>query len=335
MRTTRLSLAVWICCLCAALGAVGAPSPEEAWSIRSRLAFTGLCDASAAVTVTNDLLLVATDEDNLLRLYRAHAPGTPLRTYDLTRFLQLDKKGPEADLEAATRVGDRAFWIGSHGLNRDGKPRPNRCRFFATDLEVSGNSVSVTPVGQPCKTLLDQMLKEPRLAGLGLRDATAIKPKDEGGLNIEGLAATPEGTLLIGFRNPIPGGKALLVPLQNPNELINGNSAKFGDPILIDLQGLGVRDLLRSSSGFLVLAGPFGGGVPHRLGRWSGSGAEVEFINVSFSGYNPEAVTWLGTGEQREILVLSDDGSMPVGKKECKQLRNPAQRGFRALLIQK
>jgi hypothetical protein len=33
-----------------------------------------------------------------------------------------------------------------------------------------------------------------------------------GGLNIEGLAATPDGQLLIGFRNPLSEGKALLLP---------------------------------------------------------------------------------------------------------------------------
>ena len=31
----------------------------------------------------------------------------------------------------------------------------------------------------------------------------------EGGFNIEGLAAAPDGSLLIGLRNPIPQGRAL------------------------------------------------------------------------------------------------------------------------------
>lgn len=335
MRRFRVILTFLIAALLWSFSKEALAASNDLWRISSRAAFTGLCDASAVVSVSQDLILVATDEDNVLRLYRTKSPGAPLRTYDMTRFLQLDKKGPEADLEAATKVGNRAFWIGSHGLNRDGQPRPNRCRFFATDLKVSGEVVNVTPVGQPCKTLLAQMLRDPQLGGLGLAEATQIKPKDEDGLNIEGLAATPQGTLLIGFRNPIPGGKALLIPLQNPNDVVGGKPAQFGAPMLIDLQGLGVRDLLQGSNGFFVLAGPFGGGGPHRLGRWSGSGAEVEFTNVSFSGYNPEALAWVGGLDDRLLMVLSDDGTLAVGKKECKQLKSPAQRSFRALMLEK
>ena len=52
-------------------------------------------------------------------------------------------------------------------------------------------------------------------------------------MNIEGLCPTPEGELLIGFRNPIPGERALIVPLKNPGELIEGKPARFGDLLTI------------------------------------------------------------------------------------------------------
>ena len=33
---------------------------------------------------------------------------------------------PEADIEGATRVQDRVYWITSHGANNDGEVRPSR-----------------------------------------------------------------------------------------------------------------------------------------------------------------------------------------------------------------
>ena len=54
------------------------------------------------------------------------------------------------------------------------------------------------------------------------------------------------GKLRIGFRNPKNEDKdALLVPLLNPAEIIKkGARAKFGDPLLLNLGGLGVRDMV-------------------------------------------------------------------------------------------
>ena len=63
----------------------------------------------------------------------------------------------------------------------------------------------------------------------------------EGGFNIEGLASTPEGALLIGLRNPLRHGRALLVPLLNPDEVIEGGRARFGAPVELDLQQRGIR----------------------------------------------------------------------------------------------
>jgi hypothetical protein len=44
-------------------------------------------------------------------------------------------------------------------------------------------------------------------------------------------------------RNPIPGKRALLVPLENPEEVVDGRAAKLGTPILLPLGGLGVRNI--------------------------------------------------------------------------------------------
>lgn len=88
-----------------------------------------MCDASAAVALDNERFVVADDEGNVLRVFKRGEPE-PLSEHNLTKFL--DAKKGESDLEGAARVGDRIYWISSHGVNKNGKFEPNRQRFFAT-----------------------------------------------------------------------------------------------------------------------------------------------------------------------------------------------------------
>ena len=109
-------------------------------------------------------------------------------------------------------------------------------------------------------------------------------PKEPDALNIEGLSATAEGHLLIGFRNPVPNGKALLVPLLNPNEAIDGQSPRFGDAIQLDLGGLGIRDIEWTGQAFFIIAGSFEGGHKSKLYRWNGPGTNPELLEGKASG---------------------------------------------------
>lgn len=304
-----------------ALGARG----EEVLHLLQPASYSGMRNASAAVSVNPNLFLVANDEDNSLRLYRRDAPGDPVKRFALDSFLELSAKSPEADLEAAARIGDRIFWIGSHGRNKDGKERPNRSRFFATDLKVTGGEVAVTPVGKPCKTLLQDLLNDPRLAEFNLAAAAALAPKSAGALNIEGLAATPEGHLLIGFRSPIPGGKALLIPLLNPDEVLASRPVRFGPAIRLDLGGRGIRDIVRQGKSYLIIAGPFDSSSDFQLYRWAGGGAVPEPVRVKhLQEYNPEAIVIYPPPGGPEIQILSDDGNLAAA---------PARQTFRSVWL--
>ncbi len=183
------------------------------------LLFQGACDASAVEALDGEHMVVASDEDNVLRIYRRSLGGPAVWEVDLTAFLRVDGQEPESDLEAAARMGDRIYWITSHGANRRGKERSSRRRFFAT--VVTGDRADpLRPVGLPYERLLEDLQRVPELAGYRLGEASRRAPKSAGGLNIEGLAGTGEGRLLIGFRSPVPGGLALVVPLENPAEVV-------------------------------------------------------------------------------------------------------------------
>ncbi|HKS36722.1 MAG TPA: DUF3616 domain-containing protein [Verrucomicrobiae bacterium] len=296
--------------------------------------YSGICDASAAVALGNRLFVAANDEDNQLRIYDRDRGGPPIHSIDLSTFLQADRQSPEADLEGAARVGNRIYWISSHGRNQNGKRRPGRERFFATEIRTNQESIELTPTGKPYRNLLRDLVNEPKLKAFNLGDASRLAPKEPNAFNIEGLCATPEGHLLIGFRNPVPRGKALLVPLLNPAELVEGRSPKFGEPLLLNLNGLGIREISRHEGRNLVVAGSFDGAGKSHLYEWDGrSPAAIHLGKINFGKFNPEAVIFYPDRAGDEIQVLSDDGNVAAGGKKCKDLKDPSERTFRGLWL--
>ena len=297
--------------------------------------YSGLCDASAAVFVAPSRFVVANDEDNTLRIYQTGTPEPQPGEVDLEPFLGIQGDKREADLEGATRIDGRIYWIGSHGASAKGKERPNRHRLFATDLASGPTGIELRPVGVPFRDLI------PALAGVAVVGFDPVAagreaPESPGGLNIEGLTRTPDGKLLIGLRNPIPHGMALLVPLDNPAGLVEGREPPaLGPPIPLDLGGLGVRSMEYSDAlgEYLIVAGTFDDSGRFALYRWSGrpSDRPVAIPEVDLQGLRPEALA-VAPGENR-ILLLSDDGSLPVGGTPCKDLINPRDRSFRATTL--
>jgi hypothetical protein len=172
-----------------------------------------------------------------------------------------------------------------------------------------------------------------------LREAVARGPKEPGGLNIEGLAATPAGALLIGFRNPQPQGLALVAPLLNPAAVVDQASApQWGAPVLLDLGGRGIRSFDGVGAGFLISAGPAGDDSPKRdpvfaLYRWSGREQDAPvMVRPLPRGYRFEALFWVE--DRQELVLLSDDGTQAVGSRACKDRKVPAlDKSFRAIRL--
>lgn len=308
--------------------------PEPNTPVRNFVICRGACDASAIVPVGDDHFLVADDEDNILRVYSRTAGGLALHTLDFSGFLGVGARSMESDLEGAAPLGDRVYWISSHARNKDGEERPSRRRFFATTVSLTNGNISIQPVGRPYANLLSDLLSEPRLERFNLAHASSLAPKAKGALNIEGLCATPEGHLLIGFRNPIPGGRALVVPLLNPSELIEGKTARFGDPVLLDLAGLGIRSIARAEDRYFIAAGSYDGSGRSFLYEWRDGGESPRRLpNAEIDGLNPEGIECLTQDGATRLLVVSDDGTLKIGGIECKEVKDPNLRYFRATTI--
>src|SRR2546430_3813948 len=292
-----------------------------------------MCDASAAVALTDRLFAVASDEDSVIRVYNREQSGNPVQSIDLSALLDLDARKPESDLEAAARIGDRAYWITSHGRNRSGKLRVSRERFFATQIIANAQGIGLKIVGRPYEDLLRDLTGDPKLARFNLAEAARHEPKSRGALNIEGLSATPDGRLLIGFRNPIPDGQALLVPMLDPDEVIHGKPAKFGEPILLDLDGLGIRDMAYADGRYLIIGGPYDGKGQSHVYEWSGGTATPHRLkHAHFKGLNPEAIIFYADKGWQQVQLLSDDGKKPVNGKPCNK-NSPNQQHFRSVWV--
>jgi hypothetical protein len=256
-----------------------------------------MCNASAAIAMGPNRFVVADDELNILRLYEVgKRAGTPVPFYE---FLQT-KADKESDIEGAAVLGDSIYWITSHGTNKNAEIQERRYRFFATTKAAPIKAVEAAPN----KAFIEDL--KGKLTAFDLAKASTIAPKAPGGLNIEGLAALGTDKLLIGFRNPLPGGKTLIVPLQNPAAVSKGKPAVFGTPILLDLGGRGVRSLERVGDRYLIVAGPIDDGDDFRIYGWAGPQTTVvtELPKAVLGDLHVEALFALG----QDVYVLSDDG---------------------------
>jgi hypothetical protein len=305
-------------------------SPNIAGAQTSVSEYGQICDASAAVAVDADHFVVADDERNTLQTYR-RGDRAPVASLDLSAFLGTEPD-KESDLEGAAAIEGRIYWISSHGRNSSGELQKRRRRFFATVVTSAAEGPVLKPIGTAYTELLSDLLAAPQLAPYALKDAASRPPEAKDGLNIEGLAATPDGRLLVGFRNPIPGRKALLVPIENPDDLIHEKKARLGAPIELDLGNRGIRSIELVGSSYLIVAGPPADDGTFRLFRWSGAAVDkpVEIHGVDFDGLSPEAL--FAVPQTDTVQILSDDGGKDVDGVACKKQKK-SQRSFRSIIV--
>jgi hypothetical protein len=317
------------------------------------LVFRGMCDASGAVRLSGQSILVANDDDNVLRIYDAEHGGAPLLETDLSTFVAGDDKhretnaaSQESDIEAAAIAFGKAYFVTSHARGPHGEKDDSLSRFFSTTLPAAGNAPA--PVGTSYADLRHDLVHDPVSKGFKLHKAAGIGPEEPGGFNIEGLASAPDGkSLLIGFRNPLSDGHALVIPLldaQNVTEM--GMLAHFAPPIVLDLGGRGVRDLAAHPGGIFILAGPVAKDGDFALYAWDGSSTSVTLVPSSaFGGLTPEALLVFGDEKSgTRLLALSDDGDVIVGSDgsdgkgegqgvKCGKLKPHALRSFRGVWL--
>ena len=283
-------------------------------SSREALTHTNL----SAVRSDGPVLWVAGDETATVERLVADDEQTPQEyagqvTYRLADLVTLP--GPyadeEADIEGLARSGDFLWAVGSHSLRRKRikakhmgakalerlarvEGQANRqilVRIPVVDVEglpalvretvVGGEPVRAAVFGFPGHDLRDLLADDPHLGPF-----LAIPGKDNG-LDIEGIAVAGDRVYL-GLRGPVLRGWAFVLELRPRVDALGpGRLALTAFPDgrvyrkhVLDLDGLGVRDLCPVGEDLLVLAGPtMALDGPVRVYRWRGA-ARAEVAEV-------------------------------------------------------
>ena len=309
-------------------------NPPLAYRVTQSIRQRECCDGSAGVALDREHFLVANDEDSVLRIYRRSGSPQPLADFNFRKFLELKKKEQESDIEGLTRIGSTVYAIASHSRSEDGDKRKERRQFFALRLTEQDGSPHLLPQGQPFSGLIKALESSEPLRAIDF-DEAAKRPGDRrDGLNVEGLTSTAEGGLLIAFRAPVLNGDSLLVPLLNPEEVINDAPPRFGDPFRLALGGTGVRGIERHGDSYILTTESDQGAKGPRLFLWNGVARRPAELAISLpSDFNPEAVLLFPDSGLREIHLLSDDGNARIEGENCNDLSPQKTRYFRRLIL--
>jgi hypothetical protein len=283
----------------------------------------GVYEPSAVHQLADGRLIVVEDEErHPIDLLSLQADGsfsaTPVFPAEL-----FDKAGPAADFRKlddleALDVDDagRVYALTSHSRTGKGKVKQDREKLVR--FEVEGNELRDPRVVEDLKKQL--MAAQPVLKTAAEVDDV----KDGNGLNIEGLAFDADrARLLVGFRGPLVDGRAMLVAIENVDEMFEtGGAPRIAQQaVFLDLGGEGIRGMtyVPRLDGFLIISGPLEQveDVPFGLWYWQGQ-ADQPAQRVSVPGLNgfehAEGITPVHWRGEERILIVSDDGDMDAGE---------------------
>ncbi|GIE70520.1 DUF3616 domain-containing protein [Actinoplanes palleronii] len=271
----------------------------------------------SAVRLDGPVLWIAGDETATIERLTADNPERPAEFGDEARFRLgdlVDLPGAdadeEADVEGLARSGHFLWAVGSHSLRRkqirshhDGPKALKRLartegqdnRQILVRLPIADVDGVPTPV--PEKVVDGVRHQAAALSGKDdlrrlLRDDEHLArflpiPGKDNGLDIEGIAVRDDRVYL-GLRGPVLRGWAFVLevrPYVTEDEPARLRLRPFEDgrpyrKHVLDLNGLGVRDLCPDGDDLLVLAGPtMALDGPVRIYRWHGA-ARTEMPSI-------------------------------------------------------
>lgn len=263
----------------------------------------------SAMRLDGRCLWVAGDETATVERLIATEDGQEFEghaTFHLADLVDLPgEDDEEVDVEGLARSGPYLWAIGSHSLKRKKiKDKHEGAKALRRLATVGGDTNRQVLVRLPVEDDEEGLPAPVRRTGVGgqrltaavlggpgdrsLRDLLAEDehvgpfvpiPSKDNGLDIEGIAVAGERVYL-GLRGPVLRGWALVVELspyvdpQEPGRLRLRELAD-GRPYrkhVLDLDGLGIRDLCPHGDDLLVLAGPtMDLDGPVRIYRWHGA----------------------------------------------------------------
>lgn len=295
----------------------------------------GISDASAAIALDDDYMVIGDDETNLLYVFDRKHSGLPVTTWDFNQgnLLALTDgttgNWKELDIEAGVTspaTTGKMYFMGSMSNSSSFNLKPNRDRIIAVTVSGTGSATTFANAGY-VSGLRAQLVTWGDANGYNFTASAADgkDPKTIDGFNIEGMVFGPDNTTMyIGFRAPlVPTAnrtKALIAPIQNFETWFNNGAptgnATIGSPIELDLGGRGIRDIIRLSNGtYVIIAGSYDGTQVAAAYRWTGNASDAPSLisGLDISGLNAEAAMQINSGGSialDRLQVISDNGGV-------------------------
>ncbi len=291
---------------------------------------TGFSDASAAIAIDENYMLVGDDEKNVLSIYDRKKSGLPAKVFNYDNDLNLTSAASkEVDCEAVAKSpknNNLIYWTGSMGNGgKHFEEKPSRSTIFCTKINGTGANINIEYKGYYTELRKD-LIKWGDKNGykFSASAASGEKPKQIGGFNIEGMVFAPDSTTLyIAFRAPIvpitDRKNALLAPIKNFEDwFINGHHRSknivIDKPIELDLGGRAFRDITQlSNATYLIIAGNSTAEKNAALYMWSGFANDAPKLvsDNSIKDLNIEAAVEITTNGKYtgKVQLICDDGS--------------------------
>ncbi len=221
----------------------------------------------SALGIVGDLLLIGSDEGNKVQIFKRQG-----NRYRLIQEILLNEDGSEVDIEGIACENDIVYIVGSHSWKRpkmkvERTYEKNRKMLEQVLFEESRDYVfefridaEGKVVGNIRKTSLRSIIRKNKV----LRVFSRV-PGKENGVDIEGIAVK-NGLLYFGFRGPVLRGNYVPVLVSKFSKELDGYELMY-----VNMGGRGIRDIVSTSDGFLVLGGPVGDGPgSYQLYFWDG-----------------------------------------------------------------
>jgi hypothetical protein len=289
---------------------------------------TGSYEPSAIQQLPDGRFLVVEDEkSHPFSLFTIRGDGSVDSTALKPGLLQVFSAFWKLDDLEGLAVGRTGFVYAITSHSRDDKGDAKESREKLVRFRVEGQRVVNPRVVDGLKRVMTST--HPVLAAA----AKIREVKTDGGLNIEALEITPDQQqLLIGFRSPLNGGRALIARIDNPDGIFEGEAPRMTMPLdELDLGGHGIRGLsyVPSIGAYLVIGGPVSR-EPAQFDLWLWSGVQgASARRVTIPGLqgleHAEGVSPAVIDGAERIVIVSDDGNRKAGRHARYLVLDPGQ----------
>jgi hypothetical protein len=282
-----------------------------------------LIENLSGIAINDGLAWTVSDEGRTFECFSFDGTQFELRAqYSLDDFFPDLPEGKEADLEAVDFFEGRLWLCGSHSrvrrevhydgrLNSAFRRRPSR--HLLGSIAVTKDGVPLADTARSMAFKGDESLRR-LLRPNPFLSAFLDLPSKENGLDIEGMAVFSD-KIMVGLRGPVIDSHASIVSISREPALPTEKSSI--DLHLVNLVGLGVRDLCRFQDAVIILAGPVTAAAgPFRIYRWHPTaGGPTEKAELLYEwplgDEHPEGIRPYESQGKIGFLVVYDGPSAP------------------------